>query len=144
MRRALLLSSLAAAGLGTFATAQQAPSRQEHRPDPRLLGTWRSDKERTTRLWRYTKEISTENREKFEAIFGKLVWRITEDRWDAEFEDQKWGGPYSVLALDKRSVVVSHPGDPDESAEIKQYFFEPGYMYVLAGYSLEFFKRTEA
>lgn len=144
MRRAFLLSTLSAAGLATVTPAIAAPRARSLKTDRRLLGTWRSDKEKTTALWKYTKEISNEDRQKFEAIFGKLTWRITSRRWEAEFEDQKWGGPYSVIAADKRSVVVSHPGEPGEHAELKQYFFEEGYMYVVAGYSLEFFKRVEA
>ena len=144
MRRALFLSTLSAAGLAAVTPVAAASRANSLKTDRRLYGTWRSDKERTTALWKYTKEISDENRQKFEAIFGKLTWRITDRRWEAEFEDQKWGGPYSVIAADKRSVVVSHPGEPGEQPEVKQYFFEEGYMYVVAGYSIEFFKRIEA
>ena len=91
-----------------------------------------------------TVEISDENRQKFEAIFGKLTWRITARRWEAEYEDQKWGSPYSVVAADKKSVVISHLGEPGEQPELKQYFFEGEYMYVVAGHNIEFFKRIEA
>ena len=144
MRRALLLSTLSAAGLATVAPVVAAPRTNGVKTDRRLHGTWRSDKERTAALWKYTKEIGDRNRQKFEAIFGKLTWRVTPRRWEAEFEDQNWGGPYSVIAADTRSVVVSHPGDPGEQAELKPYFFEEGYMYVVSGYNVEFFKRVEA
>ena len=144
MRRALLLSTLSAAGLAKVTSVVAAPRANALKTDRRLHGTWRSDKERTVALWKYTKDISDENRQKFEAIFGKLTWRVTHRRWEAEFEDQKWGGPYSVIAADKRSVVVSHPADPGEQAELKQYFSEEGYMYVVSGYNVEFFQRVGA
>ena len=98
MRRALLLSTLSAAGLGALGSVAASPTTGGRKTDRRLLGAWRSDKEKTTALWKYTKEISDENRQKFEAIFGKLTWRITARRWEAEYEDQKWGSPYSVVA----------------------------------------------
>ncbi len=144
MRRALLLSTLSAAGLGALGSVAASPTTGGRKTDRRLLGAWRSDKEKTTALWKYTKEISDENRQKFEAIFGKLTWRITARRWEAEYEDQKWGSPYSVVAADKKSVVISHPGEPGEQPELKQYFFEGEYMYVVAGNNIEFFKRIEA
>jgi hypothetical protein len=143
MRRALLFSSLAAVGFGS-ASVQAAPPAAQRRTDRRLVGTWRSDRERTAKLWKYNKEVDAEAREKFESIFGKLTWRITPSKWFGEFEGDKFSGPYNVVASDSRSVVVFHPGDPGLPGELKQYFFEPEHMYVLSGYNVEFFKRVEA
>lgn len=142
MRRALL-SSLVIAGLAPVASVA-APPQKSRRTDRRLVGTWKSDRERTAKLWRYNKEVEEQARLKFEAIFGKLTWRITPTKWYGEFEQDKFSGPYSVLASDHRSVVVFHPGDRDAPGELKQYFFEDEYMYVVAGYNVEFFKRVEA
>jgi hypothetical protein len=109
MRRALLISSLAVAGLAPISASAVSGSGRK-KTDRRLIGTWRSDRERTVKLWRYNKEVDAEAMAKFESIFGKLTWRITPSHWHGEFENDRFSGPYSVIASDQRSAVVLHPG----------------------------------
>jgi len=138
MRRSFL-SAIALTGLSvTGAAASKTP----RKVDKRLIGTWKSDKERTVARWQYNKPLDNAQREKFESIFGKLVWRITETYYYGIFEDQKFSDTYTVLASDENSVCVSHHNDG--KPELNQYFFEEGYMYILSGYNVEFFKRVEA
>jgi hypothetical protein len=138
MRRSFL-SALALAGLSATGPTE---SKTPRKVDKRLVGTWKSDKERTVARWQYNKQVDSAQRERFESIFGKLLWRITETHYYGTFEDQKFSGTYTVLASDERSVCVSHHNDG--KPELKQYFFEEGYMYVLSGYNVEFLKRVEA
>ena len=141
MRRAFL-SNMAVAGLlggstSSFATVASV------KVDKRLLGTWRSDADRTVKLWRYNRPISDENRAKFEGIFGKMLWRITSTHIYSEFDGEKFSQRYSVLGSDSRSVVVLRHAE--EGNELQQYFFEDeNLLYVSSGYNIEFFKRAEA
>lgn len=140
MRRNIL-SVFALAGL-SFAGGSALAFEPRRKIDKRLLGTWKSDKERTIERWRYDKPLSNEKREKFESIFGKLVLRITETHYYGIFEEDNFSCPYTVVASDERSVCISQ--DFTGTQELKQYFFEGNYMYVLVGYNIEFFKQVEA
>ena len=140
MRREALKFSLVAA------TAVASSSALAARPTPkdeRLLGTWISDKERTTQMWRYRKDLTDEQRAKFEEMFGKFKRRFTVTHVHTEFESDRTTGRYSVIAKDSRSVVVSFP--ESKGTELQQLFFEDGgWMYVFSGYNVEFFRRIEA
>ena len=139
MRRTSL-KSIAAGAL--LAVALPAFSANARKTDKRLLGTWRSDKERTTRLWRYKTELDAEKKAKFESIFGKLTRRYTPTFLYTEFEGDKTSGKYSVIAFDSRSVVLAYP--EEDGPKLEQVFFEEDWIYILAGYNVEFFRRVEA
>ncbi len=94
-------------------------------------------------LWRYRKDLTDEQRTKFEAIFGKLKRRFTATHVQTEFEDNKTIGRYRVVAKDSHSVVVSFLDEKESS--LQQIFFEDGgWSYVFSGYNVEFFRRVEA
>jgi hypothetical protein len=139
MRRSALklaaLAGLSLASLPAFAS-------KAHPFDKRLLGTWRSDKERTVKLWRYKQELTEEQKAKFESIFGKLTRRFTSTHAYSEFEDQKIVGRYWVVASDSRSVVVKI--SDEGRIDLQQIFFEENSIYVFSGYNVEFFRRVEA
>jgi Spy/CpxP family protein refolding chaperone len=138
-REALKLSLLAA----TVVASGQTIATMNPAKDTRLLGTWLSDKERTVGMWRYRKELTDEQRAKFEAIFGKFRKRFTATHVHTEFEGDKTTTRYKVVAADSRSVVVSFPDE--KSSNLQQLFFEDGgWMYVFSGYNVEFFRRVEA
>jgi hypothetical protein len=66
-----------------------------HKSAARLLvGTWRSDRKRTTEQWVYPKRLADARRKAFEAIFGKMKVRYTRTRHFSEFEGRKWTAPY--------------------------------------------------
>lgn len=108
--------------------------------DSRLLGTWRSDKERTVALWKYQKELSPETQERFEKIFGKFTLRFTETHIYTEFEETKDSVPYSVVARDASSVVIAWHEEKEHS--LQHIHFEDQSYYVLSGYNVEFYKRV--
>ena len=107
--------------------------------EKRLLGTWRSDKERTIANWKYKKELAPEVKERFERIFGKFTLRFTEKYIFTEFDDTKTTAPYLVVAQDSTSVVIEWHEEKGRS--LQQIHFEDDGYYVLSGYNVEFYKR---
>ncbi len=137
-RSALKFAALATLGTVSLASVAAKP----RKVDKRLLGTWKSDKDRTVKLWRYKQDLSEEQKTKFEAIFGKLTRRFTSTHAYSDYEDQKTEARYWVVAADSRSVVVSF--SEEGKVELQQIFFEENSMYVFSGYNVEFFRRVEA
>jgi hypothetical protein len=138
-RNALKLSLLAAACVASGAAIAAKLSLK----DKRLIGTWLSDRERTFQLWRYRKELTDEQRAKFEEMFGKFRRRFTTGHVHTEFEGDKTVARYEVVAKDSQSVVISFPDEKESN--LQQIFFEDGgWMYVFSGYNVEFFRRVEA
>lgn len=139
MRRATLkLLAASSLTLAAFPSIADKP----RTVDKRLLGTWRSDKERTTKLWRYKTELDAERKTKFESIFGKLTRRFTTTHAYSEFGGEKTSKAYRVVASDARSVVLA--SSEGGCIELEQIFFEDEWFYVITGYNLEFFRRVEA
>ena len=139
MRRTTLkLLAASSLALAAFPAIADKP----RKVDKRLLGTWRSDKERTTKLWRYKIELDAERKTKFESIFGKLTRRFTTTHAYSEFDGEKTSRTYRVVASDAQSVVLS--SSERGRIELEQIFFEDEWFYVISGYNLEFFHRVEA
>lgn len=109
--------------------------------DKRLLATWRSNKERTLKYWRYEKELDEEKRARFEKIFGKFTLRFTETHVHTEFEGETDVVPYTLVASDDSSVVIrwNEPGNP----KLQQLIFDETGYHVLSGNSIEFFDRVK-
>jgi hypothetical protein len=139
MRRSTFVA-LAAGGLAAATLCPRALAAGPRRADARLLGTWRSDKERTVRFWRYTEEPDAARRKDFERLLGKLTRRFTETRAYGEFEGDTWSDEYWVVDSDARSVVVAYRDD--STYTLQQIFFEKDSIYLVAGYNLEFFRRV--
>ena len=140
MHRRTTLNLVAASGL---ALALPTPAATIHaKTDRRLLGTWRSDKDRTAGLWRYKTELDAEKTAKFESIFGKLTKRFTPTFAYSEYDTEKTKSKYRVLGSDHSSVVVAYM--EKEGVELQQIFFESESFYVVSGYNIEFFRRAEA
>jgi hypothetical protein len=117
-------------------------STEKRLTDKRLLGTWRSDRERTIALWKYQKEITPETKERFEKIFGKFTLRFTKTHIYTEFEDMKNIVPYSVIASDSSSVIIAWHEEKEKS--LQHIHFEGEIYYVISGYNIEFYKRVAA
>lgn len=116
------------------------PANPKTETDSRLLGTWRSDKERTVALWKYRKEISKNEREKFEKIFGKFTLRFTPTHVHTEFDGTKDTMAYTVIARDSSSVVIALR--QEETDSLQHIHFDGEHYYVLSGYNVEFYKRV--
>lgn len=138
MRRQTLKTVLGASAALFSAGAWAAP--KGRLVDHRLLGTWRSDKERTLALWKYQKELAPDVRERFERIFGKFTLRFTATQIHTEFEDLKETVPYSVVARDSSSVVIAWHQEKGRS--LQHIHFEGEGYYVISGYNVEFYQRV--
>lgn len=140
MRRSAI--QLLALGSIAVAVIPSLAGQKSRQVDKRLIGTWRSDKERTTRLWRYRNNLDAEKKVAFESIFGKMTKRFTATRAFSEFEGETVSGPYQVVAIDSKSVVISFPNAGKQ--ELQQIFFEEDWFYIASGYNFEFFRRVDA
>ena len=135
-------SILVAASLAAGSTLASPAIKQQGRLGIRLLGRWRSDKERTASLWRWPATVT--DKESAASVFGRMTWHITSEIWGAEIDGQLIQARYSVVAEDDESVAVLHYTDSDSTPKLTQYFFEGRYVYCLTGHNLEFFVRVEA
>jgi len=117
--------------------------------DPRLLGTWVSDRERT--LESLGPSTSDEGRAKLENLFGKLKIAYTESTITTELDDHVETIPYTVLGVDEHSVVIrdDSPPDPDmavlEMSTFSKIHFDGDDSYWVSteiGGITEYFKRV--
>lgn len=111
--------------------------------DRRLLGTWKSDKERTVRDWVYPKRLATQKRKRIEDIFGKLTLRFTRSRIHVTYDEDSWTHDYRILAADNYSVVIEV--DYAEDAELEHWRFDSdGCMYKsVSGQNTEYFSKMD-
>ncbi|MEJ0090502.1 MAG: hypothetical protein WDM80_12280 [Limisphaerales bacterium] len=80
--------------------------------DKRLLGTWKSDRNRTFREWSWAKKLSPLKKKRFQAIFGKLEITYTRTKVISTLRHQKWAQTrrYVVAATDETSVAIVQYG----------------------------------
>lgn len=76
------------------------------RGDKRLVGRWRSDRERTLAEWRFNPETPEEKRALVANMFGKLELSYTRWRCESLFDGAKDVAWYQVLAKDAESVMI--------------------------------------
>jgi len=112
--------------------------------EPRLLGRWKSDTERTMNAvpvgW------SKGRVEVLQRLVGRFEWQFTTDALFVLEGDRSQGAqrahyPYQVVASDERSVVLML--DDLGKRRLQQIFFEGEYLYSLGGY-VEYFRKAAA
>jgi len=109
--------------------------------DPRLLGTWKSDKLRTLEEWVYSPASTPDTQVRIADWFGKLVVRYTPARVFTGFEGDTTQCAYRVVATDPDSVaIVCRTEGRDEIRHI--HFVDDDLYWVNAGRNREFFART--
>ena len=83
--------------------------------EPRLWGTWKSDRKKTFEYSQPTKKLTPQQVRKFRSMFGKLVHIWTRTRVSSFFDCDRFPGSpdrtpdviqYSVVARDATSVVI--------------------------------------
>lgn len=84
--------------------------------EPRLIGIWISDKERTQE--HFPEHMTEPQKEKLSGLFGKLRVAYTPTEYTTELDGQIETSPYTVLGLDKHSVVIRDDSDPNPNMEI--------------------------
>jgi hypothetical protein len=110
-----------------------------------LLGTWRSDRRRTTSQWVYPKRLALAKRKRFEAIFGKLVVRFTAERRTNTYARKTTSRPYRIVwsregPVFPQLIVVTSYEDGESAQHI--FFDSADSFYVQGGKCAEFFKRV--
>jgi len=139
MRRNALkqvVAGLTLASLGLRARAGAA--------EPRLLGRWRSDRERTLKAvpvgW------GQERVAVLSRLVGSFEWDFTTDTLFVNESGPNLPGhrvpyQYQVVARDDQSVVLAL--DVLGRTKLQQIFFEGEYLYSFGGY-VEYFRRIAA
>jgi hypothetical protein len=90
--------------------------RSMRRVEPRLIGTWKSDAERTVEEIRRTRRLTEEQLGRTAALFGKLRVTYTPTHFTTHLDGMTATAPYEVLGCDPNSVVfrdLSPPRAPD-------------------------------
>lgn len=110
--------------------------------EPRLLGTWQSDRRRTLRHWKPLSTCPPASHRKFRALFGKLVIHWTPKRYRMERDDFRRSGAYTVIARDAGSVVIEVEGWFDERELVQIHFEDDRYWVALQWPFIEWFRRV--
>lgn len=110
--------------------------------EPRLLGTWQSDRRRTLRHWKPLSTCPPASHRKFRALFGKLIIHWTPKRYRMEMDDFRRSGAYTVIARDAGSVVIEVEGWFDERELVQIHFEDDRYWVALQWAFIEWFRRV--
>ena len=109
--------------------------------DSRLLGVWRSDRERTLAHWHFAAEASSAERKRMSNWFGKFTVRYTPARVFTTYEGDRTVCPYRVVAQDADSVAIMCRTDGRD--EIRHIRFVESEVYVVpCGRGFEYFGRV--
>jgi len=145
VRRRRVISTFAAAplfacGLGESVFASNASVSASER----LLGTWRSNAERTLAYWQFKEGITPVARERMASWFGKLIIKFTRTSVATEFEGAHFNSRYRVLAETATSVTVEYAND--SKREVETIYLGEGFIFkrVGSGANFEYFSRVAA
>lgn len=111
--------------------------------DGRLLGIWKSDKQRTAREVAARKDFKPKSKAKLLSLFGKLELRYTRTHCHSRLDGEKLSsGKYHVVARNSDSVVVVTTNSIAGSAISHLYFESPNlYWIAVGGKFREYFRR---
>jgi hypothetical protein len=112
------------------------------RPDPRLLGTWCSDKALTLAEWSFSKKTRAKGRRIISGLFGKFRMRYTPSRIYAELGGHRTVTPYKVVSADPHAVVILRFIEDGATEFQRVHFMGPNLHWVSVGRNREFFRRT--
>jgi hypothetical protein len=110
--------------------------------DRRLLGTWRSDKRRTSAELRPWLEQRAQRAQLFARILGRLTFRYTPTRIHESGIGQPSSRAYKVVAKDAESVVIETFDALLGRTHLVHIHFEDGRYWLSAGAVREWFKRV--
>ncbi|MFN8391314.1 MAG: hypothetical protein U0136_13565 [Bdellovibrionota bacterium] len=110
--------------------------------DTRLLGTWKSDKERTIETWPLPKDVTSQQQQRIYDRFGKLRITYSSDSALSEYEDLCQATHFRVLAKDANSVALQGRKDSECEDGIQQIHFDsPNSFWINSGRAIEYFRR---
>lgn len=121
------------------------PTPKRLQPSSWLVGTWRSDKEKTIRRWdRGAPRPPDGDRRSFvETQLGKSVNRFTKARWYHLYDGSGFAMPYRVVWQNSNSLFVVYSANRHESGEVINFVSRFTY-YVQRGGYVEFFTKDRA
>ena len=119
-----------------------------HRPKTAselLIGTWRSDRERTEAQWVWPKRLAAARRRQWFAMFGHLENRFTRKRCYTTHLGKVTSAPYRIVGegfhVYPQLVVVYDTGTREQAEHI--FFDTKDSYYIQGGKCAEFFKREK-
>ncbi len=111
--------------------------------DPRLLGTWRSDRLRTFRHFRPKPRCRPVMLRKLKALFGRLTVTWEADAFHTELDGFAGSYPYEVLASDATSVVIAAADAISGERQLRHIHFEGEFYWLpVGGHMTEWFRRV--
>ena len=118
--------------------------RREPQHDPRLIGTWQSDRRRTFRHFKPKAGCRPASLLKLKRLFGKLVIEWGRTKYTTELDGVRSTARYRVVARDTSSVVVAFADDLTGGAEVLRqiHFHGDHYMMPTGGSLVEWFRRV--
>lgn len=117
--------------------------------DKRLLGTWKSDRERTFARYKKPQGVTAASHRKFQALFGSMFIEWKRGTYEADLDGTKFNGSYEVLGYDSVCVVIRAWDSIFEEHRLHQLVFHfeadgqiEGYR-ILAHGMPEYFRRLK-
>jgi len=109
------------------------------RTDRRLLGQWRSDREKTFSQWIYPEKLARPMQRRFESLFGQLKIRFTPSYVYMDYQGEETRLKYSVIWANSTSCMVEYENPEEHPAQ--HVVFEGHYYSVRVGNNVEYFRR---
>gem|GEM_PF-2909286 len=113
-------------------------------PDPRLAGTFQSDKEATLEYLRSTGAYSAEKLEELGARFGKLRVAYTRNYIRSVFEGQTNQGPFKIVEVAPQHVLIETTVPPRNTPVRYRLTFTADGYWLSGGVLPEGFKEKFA
>jgi hypothetical protein len=111
--------------------------------EPRLVGTWKSDRSRTFLHFRPRRGCSPASLRKLKELFGKLNVQWTRRRCRTNIDGSIWSSSYKVLARDETSVVIEFNEPMFPGHRLHQIHFDENHYYIVLGNITEWFRKVE-
>ena len=110
----------------------------------RLVGAWRSDRERTLAEWVHLSTATPEARAKIESWFGDFTYTFTSTRVKAEYPGGSWEAPYRVRMVHGEQVTLELR-HPDKFERLVIRFTGPYFSIPIGnGTNAEYFRKVAA
>jgi hypothetical protein len=111
--------------------------------DKRLLGTWRSDKDRTLKEWAFKATATRKHRRVIRGVFGKLRITYTRKYIHYVLGDWRQKSAYRIICRDPYSIAILYWDSMGEEWRAEYIRFDGKNSYwVPVGYNREFFKKV--
>ena len=120
--------------------SQQVSMTRPTKTDRRLLGAWRSDRNRTLKEWMWRPRTSAAHRKLITEMFGHLTIRYTRQRIHIEFKGESSSQSYKILGADADTVAIMHGSSSGPSIQ-HIHFSGVNHYWITIGRQREWFKR---